>query len=348
MIRHALSLIVALASTGCLFSGGSVTRVYAGREVEGPYVTPEAYAHYTEGRLRELGGDDAGAISEYLAALDEDPDSLDAWVRLGAVSCRAMQDAKMAFREAESIDAEFEPLWRERARCALSSGDAARALSLAEHAVALDPDDDDASLVAADALTKLGRREDARRWLVALIARSASARGKQALAKLETGASTAPNPNQPVPAHGARPPASRSELDRALIEEPDKAKALARRAGVTPGELAVRAAALGLTSFARAASEQILSADPDDGDAWVAGLCAASLEHDQGRFERVAAGLGEEPLELSPLAVRLMTELILRKLGPEAASAWQTAWALPAPSDPLERAVETRIGARGP
>jgi sugar/nucleoside kinase (ribokinase family) len=71
----------------------------------------------------------------------------------------------------------------------------------------------------------------------------------------------------------------------------------------------------------------VLTADPDDGDAWVAALVAADLQRDAAAFERAL----------------LFAQVLERRLGDAAAAAWLKAHGpLPSPTDRLERAVAER------
>jgi len=341
-----LTPLLALGLAGCGFGADNVTRVYSGHEVAGPYITPEAYAHYAQGILDERAGQLGKAEREYQAALLEDDSSPDLWARLGAVECRSGKDPSRSFAQAESLDASFAPLFRERARCALTKGDARGALTAAERAVALDPDDEDASLLVARAYVKLGRAADARRWLLALLLRDPTSTGARE-AHREVAPGTEPAPALPPDPFGARRPgerrATRAGVDRALAQGDDaSARRLAKSAGIGPGELALRAAALGRAQLAKAEAERVLAADADDSDALVAALTAASLEGDRAAFETALSGFGPEPLDPSPLAVRLLGELLARRVGPDSAETWRRAWALPAAADPLEASVEAR------
>ncbi len=330
----AVAIASALSSAGCFFSEGSVTRIYSGKTVEERFIAPEAYAHYAQAILEESAGDDHSAEQEYLQALDIDPDSADTWTRLGAVRCRLRSAFDEAFAEAEDLDREYAPLWRERARCALLQGDPTRALAWGKLAVGLDPDDARASLAVTDALQKLGRSAEAKHWLEALLLRSPGAK------------STELRPAQKT-SHRAR--RSRvEEVDRALLEKPrDEARAVALRHGVRLAELATRAAALGLGDIAETESERVLVADPDDADAWVAALVSADLAGDETRFAKVARQLGPDPLALGPLAQRLFAELLARRAGPDAARAFLRAGPLLPTSDELARRVEGRLKSLG-
>lgn len=339
--------LAALSSlSGCLFRGEKVTRVYSGREVDGPYVTPEAYAHYAQGVLDESQGQLAKAMREFQQALLDDDSSPALWTRLASLECRTGKDPGASFARAEALDREFAPLARERARCALARGDAAGALALAERAVALDPDDDAASLLVAQCHQKLGRPADARRWLLALLLRDpTSAEASQAYRALEPRGRARVEPAAD-PLGARRPGQTRSkteDVDRALAAgDGEHAKRLALAAGVGPGQLALRAAALGVSSVARTEAERVLAADPNDGDALVAALCAASLDGSAEQFEAALRRVGQQPFAPSPLGVRLLGELLGHRVGTAARDAWLEAWSLPAPSDPLEARVDAR------
>lgn len=338
--------LVGLVSAGCFFGGEPVTRVYSGREVRGPFITPEAYAHYAQAALEERRGQWTRALSEYRAAASEDDSSPDVWTRIGALQCRVAEDPSESFARAEALDREYAPLARERARCALARGDLQRALSFAERAVALDPDDESASLLVAGALTKLGRLGDAKRWLFALAlchpGSSEALRAYTALEPVKNGErALAPDPLGARRAGTKRPVVA--DVDRALrAGDAERARRLATSAGMRPRELALRAAALGLTPLARQEAERILAADPGDSDALVALAVSANLDGDAAARERALSDPGRELLEPSPLAVRLFAELIARRLGASEARAWLDAWALAKPSDPLEAEVERR------
>jgi tetratricopeptide (TPR) repeat protein len=321
-----------------------VTRVYAGKTVEERFIAPEAYAHYTEGQLHEAGGDDASAEQEYLASLDIDPESADTWTRLGAVRCRLGTAFSDAFAEAESLDREYAPLWRERAICELRRGDAKRALDWSKRAVALDPDDSRASLAVTAALDKLGQRAEAARWRGALLLRDPGAERveKAALELAKRGRSKAPKPAR----RSTRP--TKHDVDNALLHEPlERVREVALASGVRVSELAMRAAALGLTSTADTEARRVLAADPDDTDAWIAALIAADLAGDEARFQSTSALLGPEPLAPGPLARRLFAELLARRVSPEAAKSFLGGEPLPPAVDALERKLDQRLQALG-
>lgn len=337
-------LVCCLGANGCLWGGGTVTRVYAGKTVEERFIAPEAYAHYTEAQLHEAGGDDEAAEQEYLQALDIDPDSADTWTRLGAVRCRLGTAFAPAFAEAEGIDREYAPLWRERAVCELSRGDAKLALEWGKLAVSLDPEDARASLAVSAAFDKLGQKADGARWRGALSLRDPGAeRMERALSVL---AKRAKSKTHKPGRRSTR--ASRLDVDRALLHEPpERVRKLALESGVRVSELATRAAALGLTSTADSEARRVLAADPDDADAWIAALVAADLSGDQARFESTSALLGAEPLAPGPLGRRLFAELLARRVSKEAARSFLESQPLPPAVDALEQKLDARLKALG-
>jgi tetratricopeptide (TPR) repeat protein len=335
----AIAILPALA--GCV-SNPDVIRVYSGKEVEGAYITPEAYAHYTQGAIYEAEGNDHAAAEEYERAAEEDPDSPDIWTRLGATHCRlGSANAESFFARAEDEDINYAPLWRERARCALKKGDAKRAGEWARRAVSLDPDDEASSLAVAESEAKLRHKDSAARWLRALLARDPSSQpAKTALAAIDSSSLLKPA-SKPI-LKSDRP--SFADVDRAIIEtNASDVHRLAIRANVAPSTLAIRAAALGRFEIARRESERALAADPGDADAWVAALVAADALRDTDRFVTALRALGSAPLTPSPLGARLLVELIGRRVGKDAARAWLEGFGpLPEPADDLERRVMTR------
>ncbi len=353
MTRVALALFMVAAvagSAGCGIGSSSVTRVYSGRTELGPYISPEAYAHYAQGVLHENDDKLEAAIGEYQAALLDDDSSPDVWTRLGAVQCRAGKDAAASFAHAEELDPDYAPLSRERAACALAKGNARAALPLAERAVALDPDDEAASLLVIRAYEKLGRRDDARRWLWALLVRNPTSKAARDAARAAHATAPLSLPADPL---GARRPDDRQavtdDVDRALVAgDSARARALAQSAGVSPGALALRAAAIGRTSAAKREADRVLASDPNDADALIAAAVAASLDGDQPAFAHALRQLGPEPIAPSGLGVRLLGELLARRIGTTAAEAWRSAWSLPRATNKLEAAVEARGRERVP
>lgn len=345
MTRSLLALLlVCFSTTGCIWTGGTVTRIYAGKTKEERFIVPEAYAHYTEANLLETAGDDTAAEQEYLQAADLDPDSVDIWTRIGAVRCRLKTDFDGPFAEAESLDREYAPLWRERSICALSRGDATHAVEWGKRAVTLDPDDARSSVAVTRALAKLGQNAEADRWQLALTLRDPG--GKPFEDSVSTLVHTRNKPPKSKASVSTRP--TRKDLDRALLHESPKAvRELALKSGVPISELATRAAALGITEIADAEARRVLDADPDDSDAWIAALVAADLAHDEERFLSTTGLLGDEPIEPRPLGRRLFAELLARRVSVDAARNYLDQEPLPPPADDLEKTLDARLRAAG-
>ena len=178
---------------GAIFAAGAVVactpatvvRVIDGREVTGRFVSDRAYALYARGAEAEARGDLEGARLEYLAAAEQDEGNAEVWTRVGAVSCGLGRDdgAREAFDAAAARAPEYEPLYRERARCALSrtgsggagaaaSGDGLRAaFEDATRSLSLDPDSEDAALLYARAAEATGDAALAERALRELVVR---------------------------------------------------------------------------------------------------------------------------------------------------------------------------------
>jgi tetratricopeptide (TPR) repeat protein len=353
------TLLCAVAASGCGFGSPTVVRVVDGKPIEGDFIDPVTYSLFARGAYHEHRGELDHAQRAYEAAAERDPESPGIWARLGAVLCEAGAPGhERAFALAEHADAEFAPLWYERARCALKRGEGQAALSAAERAVELEPSDEDNSIVLAEAFERLGRTDDALRFLSATVVARPSAvaawnalsqiasrhgrraelhRAEQALARLSRAgvARIKPPPERGKP--GIDEAISAGELERA--------RRLAIDSKLPADELAVRAAALGRAKLASEQAELVLAADPSNGNAWVAALVAADLVADAVRFEQALGALERDALLPGPLAARLMADLLARRVNPEAAKAWLTAYGpLPPPSDALEKRVAERLG----
>lgn len=177
---RALALASLLGLAGCAEPG--VMRIVDGRAIEGRYISEAAYAYYARGADAEARGDAGNALRAYEAALDEDPESAEIWARIGAVSCRAagapgvraaayVEKARAAFARAKTIDATYEPIWREEARCLAAAREGAAALEASARAVELDPEDEGAWLLHARLLDEAGRADEVRRTLWSLAVR---------------------------------------------------------------------------------------------------------------------------------------------------------------------------------
>ncbi len=334
-------------STGC-GARRSVTRLVEGREVRGRVVSQEAYALYARAAYLEASGQTARALVVYDRVIDYDPRSVQAWTRVGALQCGSDPSAaERAFLAGEAVDAEYEPLWRERARCALQRGESRLALQRAERAAQLDPNQVETSLLVIRSQEACGELEAARHWMRALVLRTPydpvvwqhalafaerhqeGALADQARRRLDRlRGSSAPR---------LAPRVAREAIDRALRDyDLDRARRLAVRAGIPPAEVALRSAALARPKLAREQALLVLESNPRSGDAWVAALVAADLERDVGLLEAVAAALEADPNPLSPLGALLLDELLGRVVGTEAAQAWRAAYGpLPAAEEPL-------------
>jgi tetratricopeptide (TPR) repeat protein len=354
----ALLSLSALSALGCGAGSGEVVRVVDGRELPGRYVSYQAYAAYARGAELEALGDLRGAATAYGKALEADPPSVEIWMRLGALRCQLREpNADQAFRKALAIEPDYAPLHRERGRCELRRGRPLQALSELELAFKLEPNREETSLLLASAERAARRIEEAERWLTGLVMRDpTSVAGWQALHDLyaERGAEAKRARAAEMLAalgaattRGLREEASnleRVKLDRAILASNlELTRRLAIEQRVSPAELAVRAAALGSAELALKQARWVLSADPTSSDAWVAALVAADLEHDSLAFGETLKKLDRRAVEPSPLARRLLAELVARRLGPQAQAAWEQACGpSKEPSDPLERRVQER------
>jgi tetratricopeptide (TPR) repeat protein len=332
-------VLIAASATACA-SGTDVVRIFDGQPTVGPYISDQAYAAYARGALLEASGEYQGAATAYERALDASPESAAIWVRLAAVRCRLGEPVESVISEAYKLDPEYAPLWREWAQCSLGRGQATRALTLAERALALDPDDEQTTLIMARIEEQLGNAERSGALLVAQGLRNPGSgaawraalelaeRKKDAtLARLaRSGLGRAGLPDPTRAAKGARSRALLAAIDRALLsDELDLARQLASRARLSAGTLAVRAAAVGAVRAAYNQADFVLDADPSNADAWIAGLVAADLLDDEARFADGLARWSPAMGTPSPEAARLYRDLLARRVGSAAAQLWSAA-----------------------
>ncbi|RYE91714.1 MAG: tetratricopeptide repeat protein [Myxococcales bacterium] len=310
---------------GCTLFQGEVTRQVHGREIAGPFVSEPAYAAYLQGALAEQAHDLDRAEGFFASACELDPGAVDPRVRLGAVRCaRSTGAGDDDFRAAERLDADFGPLHRERGACQLRRGDPAAARRQLERALALDPTDPQTPLLLARAALAAGDGPGAARWVEALAARSPLSpdalafvrdrAAEPALAPLARRLARVDSNPQPMEA-----PDRTAVLDRALAGSSlDEARALGRRARLTPGELAVRLVALGRRALGAEQARLVLAADPSSADARIALLVAARSPDDQR-----AALTGAPPSSTPPgaLAALLLAAQVSQRSGREAGQA---------------------------
>jgi tetratricopeptide (TPR) repeat protein len=326
-----------------------VVRVFDGQATAGPYISDQAYAAYARGALLEASGEYQNAATAYEQALADLPESAAIWVRLAAVRCRLGASAERELAEARQLDPEYAPLWREWAQCRLGRGQTAQARVLAERALALDPDDEQTTLILASVEDRLGNAQRAGELLVAQGLRSPGSgavwraalelaeRTKDAtltrLARAGLGRAGLPDPT--LGARSARSRALLATIDRALLSgELDLARQLAPRARLSAGALAVRAAAAGAARAALDQADFVLDSDPANADAWTAGLVAADLLDDEPSFEKGLARWSPAMGTPSPEAARLYGDLLERRVGAPAARAWSTARPEPTTASP--------------
>ena len=324
------------------------------------------------------------ALAALEAAASEDDESAHLWTAIGALRCRDpgadVEGANVALQRAWKIDPEYPPLYREIARCRLTAAATTRdpahasalraeALGAAQQAMRLDPDDTAATSLAASLLAASGRAPEGRSLLRALtIRRPGSTEAWLALhafgcathdaALTERAARKARELSPRLAAQlAAESPAllPLAELDEALRRDDlVAARRHAQAAHVTLGELAVRAAALGRATSARAEAAVVLAADPSDLSARIALAVAADLARDPAAISAAMDAIPAPPAALtapSPLAGLLFAELLLRRVDADAARSWLAALPAAMPDrvaldDALFTAASARVRAR--
>jgi tetratricopeptide (TPR) repeat protein len=281
-----------------------VARLYDGRLRNERFVNEVAYALFVRGAELEAAGNREAALAAYREVVAEDPDSVEAWTRIGAVTCRGGASPDEAFAQAEKLDPDYAPLWRARAECAGHAPGGKLDLAAAEHAFALDPDSPDTIRTLLRALDVHGLHDRAWALLQELVVRAPTAEWLWS----------------EVAAHPKADDAWREHARRRIAELD-----FARTAGRTPHaadphEAAERALAAGKPAEARVAMERRAAADPGDTDARLLATLAA---------DRAGAADGPNPVELPPGADppgdagrRALAELLARHVGAEAAALW--------------------------
>lgn len=300
-----LAGVFVLAGTlGCNVLMPPVARRVDGVTSEGRFIEPEAYALYAIAALREARGQWSEALALYQRALDVDGRGPELRTRIGAVACKLHQDAlaDKAFAAAERSDAAYGPLWFELAQCKKARADLAFAERAALEAVRLDPERFEASLLAADL---------------------AELRGDRALAwQLRDGLATH-LPDSPFVQRSILAAAKRShDPARAARAQAALTRLEARRGSASaPFGVARALDALqhGDVTTAQRDADQLLGADPSNGDALVLALVVADLRQDHAAFSALLERPVDAGTPASPEVLSALGALLARRVSAQAA-----------------------------
>lgn len=298
------NLVLVLLSMGCSVLEPPVTRMVDGATTDGRFIEPDAYALYAVAALREARGQWREALTLYQRAFEIDGRGPELRTRIGAVACKLRETAlaDRAFAAAERSAPDYGPFWYELAQCKKARGDVAAALVAAKNAVTFDPERIEASLLAADLAEQNGNRELAWELRDALLTHAAESpvvmRSVIAAAKHA--------------GDGARAARAQEALDR-----------LAARAGRAESGVSVESALTALragdVSAAKRCAEQLLGADPSNGDALVLALAVADLEQDHAEFARLLAESSQPGKPASPELLDTLSALLSRRVSAQAA-----------------------------
>lgn len=279
------ALSIVLLALGC-GSGPMVERQRHGIVETSRVVSPAAYAWYGRAIRYVRLGDTENARRAFKRVLDLDPRSGAAWAGLAKTHCAASPErARALFEQGLDNAAEKAPVHLGIAQCSLLWGEPDLAVQSARHALLLDPWSPEATTLLVAGLDAMGETEEASR-----ISRA----GELFL--------------------GESPSQEESAEDAVALALALENLALARQfaAGHLPsGELAALAYYLGKDDLAKEQADFVLSADPNNADAW---LVRAMLRPELADIPSAV------PLaEASPMAVCLLARHLERHAGEEPA-----------------------------
>ncbi len=336
--------------------------MYDGKEFEGRPISSLAYAAYLRGAYLETQGQYAAAVKAYRSALNYDDDSPEIQTRIAKLSCLSGSDeADTEFSNAISADANYEPAWREWARCALRRGQIGQALRFAKRAQNTAPSSLEATLVLVDVLQAQDAPDAAKRQLLGFVTRypedpqawqsllefamahADSAWKRQAqlqLERLQFPSQLWPRapklPRKPV--DPTSPDADfqdqLEDIQRALRDgELQRARSLSTNIRLSPARLAALALANQRYAIAIEQARFVLRANPNDGDARTVGLLAAHELGDQQAFEQLLQLDGATPILRSEHSATLFRRLLHELEGQQVAELWQASRS----AEPVER-----------
>jgi tetratricopeptide (TPR) repeat protein len=307
-VQNVKRLLASSLALSCLSAGAcarytSTTRIQDGREIEGPVIAEEAYAAYMRGALADAEKRWPQALEAYDEAARYAPASVELRVRLGRVACKlgVNRRADDEFTRAEALDASYAPLPREQAECATVRGRFRAALSFAERAQALAPEDFSGTLTLARLYERTNQPLRAHAQLVSYaVTHPYAAPAWQALVSFATQhpdpgwAALARSRVEALPA----PPSAASTCStaagvhvkiRSALAKGDTASAQheaanCRVSGVSLAALALEA---GRAEFALALARRALRADPNDSETLAIGLLAAHRTQDDTALQQM-------------------------------------------------------------
>jgi tetratricopeptide (TPR) repeat protein len=283
--RLAATASAALLATFCLgCTPRTITRSAGGVAYDGRYIPAKAYEAYARGVVAERDGDLAAARRAYEDATKLDPDGAEPLVRSGATACAAGDVAAglETLTRALDLSPSSSSAHRERALCQLRAKELDLALVEAELSLVLAPSDDAAVMLLVQVLEARGTNDRATALLLArclMHPRSADVCRALEQRAVERGdLATAA-----IARRGSLPPSERPKretldaVDRALADgDLALARRRALRAGLSQGEVALRALLLGRNNLALEQAKLVAEADPDDTSSRVAWLVASN------------------------------------------------------------------------
>ncbi len=301
-VRLSVLLMALFVVAGC--RRGEVARVVDGEVVSGRFIHPASYAAYARGAFAEADGQDLAAREHYLEAASLDAHGVQIWTRLGAVLCRLgdRRASDRAFERAVALEANYQPVYGARARCALRQGRVEQALKDSERAIALDPLDDASVGLLIESARRGGGKIDTTAW----------SRERRTMAPF--GGTSEERTSEKT---------FEQRIDEALLARKIAlAQQLARKAHLDPRRLGTRALLLGRAEVAVVLARRRLRADPHDSDNRILLALAADLA---GRPEDFADSWKRVPRQPRGLSLRgrlMMVEILLRHGGLRAAKPW--------------------------
>jgi hypothetical protein len=116
-------------------------------------------------------------------------------------------------------------------------------------------------------------------------------------------------------------------LERAMDDaDTPTVERLATTARVGTTELSLWAVRRGRPALAGELATRVLEADPRESDARIAVLSSADLARNDESFSRWSKAVPRGSTLPSPLGAEIMEALIARRMGPDAARAWASAY----------------------